>query len=220
MEGGKDRILIPSTILLIAAAMSLWFSAGLNHSPLVWFDVPKDTASLVGAMVAVGVANLGFGYICNALFVAWMFFWRKERFSDFERLVTILGKNKSESDRDLERTSLCELHYRLHSQAPQSLVEWTIRRNSAWYIAKTSTFASILGWLLALLVIMNSEHSSCDALIGLAISFFLFSIFLPVTLWRQGTKWNIEFWDVVLMWLQQQKSEKTEQGQQAAPADA
>ena len=119
------------------------------------------------------------------------------------------GINTNLSDRKIEKALrellLAELHIRLHSHAPQSLIDHCSRRNSAWYIALNSTIASFLGWGLAFLVMLSNpllfNHLCNDQLIGFRSTWGIFLIVFPGLLFFQAWRWNSEFWQVCWKWV-------------------
>lgn len=215
MEGGKERLLVPAPIILIIIGMTLWLSAGLSRNPLIWFDFGQDWKYLVPSIIAIGVTNLGFGYILNIIFVARFFSKKESRYADFRRFLSTFrikiedGRPVQDYYKYLEEPVLAEFHFRLHSRAPQSFIDWTIRRNTAWYIAKASAVASVIGWIIAFLIICSRKGSipaiikelCAEQIAGLIASIALFIFILPVMLSKQGTKWNKEFWEASLIWL-------------------
>jgi uncharacterized membrane protein YciS (DUF1049 family) len=92
MQGRKERVLIPASIALISMLVTLWASAGLTNSPFIWFPFvqgaeEKELSALLGVLAAVGITNLGIGYICQVV-ITFVIFWRPQyRFIDFNKLV-------------------------------------------------------------------------------------------------------------------------------------
>ena len=91
MQSRNERLLVPSAVALISTFMTLWFSAGLNNSPFIWFDFlkqhnSKELSTFFGFLVGVGVTNLAFGY--SAVAYSELEFRKKEsRFIDFQRFM-------------------------------------------------------------------------------------------------------------------------------------
>jgi hypothetical protein len=132
------------------------------------------------------------------------------RLVDFSELMLAFGlkirsgANKRVIREKLQQRLLNEFHFRLHTHAPQSFIDHCSRRNTAWYIAKTSVVASWLGWLIAVVVLFaraGIPPASCKQLAGIVASIAVFVIVIPLALSRQGTKWNQEFWGVCWMWI-------------------
>lgn len=219
MQGRRERVLIPASIALTSMLVTLWASAGLTNSPFTWFPfVPgpegKELSALLGVLAAVGITNLGIGYICQVI-ITFVIFWRpKYRFIDFNKLVKAFAIKipcKLEEKQVLNilmEPLLAELHIRLHSHAPQPLIDHCSRRNSAWYIALDSIMACWLGWILAFLVMWSKvgsflvfQRPCISQLIGFLITLLLFIFIFPYLLYKQGRRWNMEFWEVCWKWI-------------------
>lgn len=171
MGGRQNRILIPSGVALISFGSTLWLVSGGTNS---LFDLFGGENKELKFLVNAGVATLGIGYLCNALFVIWMFLWPATRFGDFQRLMQAFGIEETKSRElrwweiflhrqrwrrweQLKQPLLDEFHLRLHSHAPQTLIGYCSRRNTGWYIAYTSGLASIIGWLAACVISMADK---------------------------------------------------------------
>jgi hypothetical protein len=211
MQDRQHRFIIPATITLISTILTLWFFVGLDQNPLrCWFQPSCSTQQtelslFLDFLIPVGVTNLGLGYICNILFTLWMMSNNKERFVDFERFIysfhlEIDNSYKDDINKSL-RKLLAEFHLRFHSHAPQTLIDFCTRRNTAWYTAKTCSIAFAIGWLFAIAIIWSNK--TCLNQMGLAIFISaLMVIVFPFILWRQGTRWNEEFWEVAWKWIE------------------
>ena len=197
--------------MLGSATLTLWIVAGPAESPLCWFPWLKGkdaVGPVLSFLIAIGVTNLGLGYLCNVLFVMIMFFVPRARYVRFENLeaaVKLPGPSGCSwgQRRKFRDDVLATFHLRLHTEAPSTLIDWCARRNTAWYLAKTSAFAIVIGPALASYLIVKN-HDRCGiqlipwgwiAAVGLAafLSFLL--------LWVQGTRWNKEYWTVMWIWL-------------------
>lgn len=171
----------------------------------------KELSAVLAFLAAVGVANVGMGYLCQIIATSSMFFFPRIRLVDFDRLVRVFGipPDPRIDKKALREELLAEMHIRLHSHAPQSLIDHCSRRNSAWYIAFSSAVASPLGWFLAFLVMWSHTGSlaslrdqMCTAQgLGFGFAFVLFVILFPSLLIYQGWRWNREFWEVCWKWL-------------------
>ena len=209
MNGRRDRILVPSAVALIAIGATLWLSSGGARNPTDWFNGLSD--AWLGFLVGAGIVTVGIGYLCNALFTLWMLRRESCRFVDFARLMSAFGLRIMDARRrkvivgQLHERLLDEFHLRFHSHAPQSLIDHCSRRNTAWYVAKTSALASIAGWLVAVAMTFGGrchvDTISCTEITGVVLSFAVFAIVIPGTLNWQGTKWNREFWGVCWKWI-------------------
>lgn len=219
MQGRQERILIPSAIAPFSMMITLWASAGLINSPFAWFLFirqadGKEISALLGLLAAVGVTNLGIGYICQAIVTPLMFFCPRIRFiNDLEYLFRAFGITNLDNistklaslgchtstkkiRRILRDLLLAEFHIRLHSHAPQQLIDHCSRRNSAWYIALDSAAAFMLGFLFASLVILSNAGNPtfsfvvmCTAQsIGFGTTFLFFVLVFPFVLYKQGQR--------------------------------
>ncbi len=205
MHDRVQRYIIPATVVLMTAAMTIWFGAKPTDGDSIWKDLLdlKNAGVIVSAAIAVGVTNYGLGYVCHAIFCAFMFFSRRERLVDIDRLIGAFGLTDRLAGgltrRQLDAI-LSEFHLRLHSNASCTLREHCTRRNSAWYIAKTCVIAVVIGFLVAVSYILKSPHLVFHWP-ALVIWAFLLAIF-GVTSWIVGTCWNVEFWEVAWTWLE------------------
>jgi hypothetical protein len=170
------------------------------------------STAMLDFLVKAGIVTIGIGYLCNALFTIWMLNRETCRLVDFSKLMLAFGlsvprdrKLSCYQQRRLEEQLLAEFHLRLHSHAPQSLIDHCSRRTSGWYIAKTSALASIIGWIVAVAIIFTSQGcvftASCREVIGGVMSFVAFVLVIPYALCWQGTKWNQEYWGVCWKWI-------------------
>jgi hypothetical protein len=217
VDGRQERFLIPGTVAFLAALLTLWACAGLETGPVKWLpfigtnqDVLPPVLSFIAAL---GIANLGVGYMCHIIYTAVMLKIDCIRFIDLRRLVRAFGLDASKvGDASLQRIRedlLAEFHLRLHSHAPASLVAHCSRRNSGWYIAQTSALALVLGWVFAVLVMTSQAGGLCqlwselksDHPFSSIVVTLLFVVLLPVPLWWQGHRWNREFWEVCWKWI-------------------
>lgn len=209
MNGRRDRILIPSAIALIAIGGTLWLASGGTMGPTNWFGFSGETPKF---LVGAGIVTVGIGYLCNALFTLVMLMNETCRLVDFSKLISAFGLTitkgnlKPEERTRLEEELLDEFHLRLHSHAPQTLIDYCSRRNTAWYIAITSGIASIIGWSIAVCILFadlwcvcTDSPMSCG---GAIASFAVFAIVIPWALFCQGAKWNREFWGVCWKWIE------------------
>ena len=219
MQGRQERVLIPGAIGLLSALITLWSAAGLNNSPLQRFAFlqgveGKELPVILGLLVAVGVTNFGIGYFCQIVFITWAFRPRA-RFSDFGRLVSAFEIQDVVASSDpelvyerLHEPLLAEFHLRLHSHAPQSLLDYCSRRNSAWYIAGTSGVALVMGWVFAVAVMWSGSRSLTDlwsclpvpVRVVLVLEFGLIFGACAALLVQAG-RWNREFWEVCWKWI-------------------
>lgn len=212
MQGRQERVLIPSTIALFSMVITLWAGAGFNHSPFTWFPfIQQSEGQWLKIISTIGIANLGIGFICQAIVTSLFFHFPGIRFiNEGEDLFEAFGidctdYSKKEIRKELREVLLAEFHARLHSHAPQSLTDFCSRRNSAWYIALNSAVATILGLLFAVVVMMNHVgccSSLCNYLCptGLLLTSLLLLAF-TIILGMQGYRWNKEFWDVGCKWI-------------------
>jgi hypothetical protein len=217
VDGRQDRFLIPGTVAFLSALLTLWVCAGLETGPLKWLPFIESNQdglpSVLKFITALGVANLGVGYICHVIYTAVMLKIDCIRFIDLHRLARAFGldtsKAKDASLRSIREDLLAEFHLRLHSHASASLVAHCSRRNSGWYIAQTSALALVLGWVFAVLVMTSQAAGFCqlwsELRIGHPVSSIvvtlLFVVLLPAALWYQGHRWNREFWEVCWKWI-------------------
>ncbi len=214
MQGRQDRVLIPASIVFISSFIILWSAVGFNKNPFIWFEFVQVTEGkeILALLAALGITNIGLGYVCNIFFVTLMMVYPRARFIDFNNLIRAFGLAGNlcrEQQKCLTEPLLAEFHLRLHSHAPQSLIDHCSRRNSAWYIAKTSSFAFAIGWIFAFCVIWNKEGDPLAFYAGLksptkyyfALTFFFIFIVFPIASWLQGTRWNREFWEVCWKWV-------------------
>lgn len=212
----KERILVPSAVALISIGSTLWLASGGTQNPIRWFnDLPPGAApqfnAMLGFLVSAGIVTVGLGYLCSAVFTLYMLQSEKCRLIDFSKMMYAFGlrmredANKKSVRRDLQDRLLDEFHIRLHSHAPQSLIDHCSRRNTVWYLAKTSAFASIVGWLAALWMIYARDgflRASCWwQIAGVVASGVVFLVVIPLALWQQGTRWNREYWGVCWKWI-------------------
>lgn len=216
MNGRRDRILVPSAVALTAIGTTIWLASGGEMSPIDWLHGFSDET--LKFLVGAGVITVGIGYLCNALFTLWMLLRQRCRLVDLYKLMSAFGLWMDPPDkkfscrrwlkqrkewRRLEEELLDEFHLRLHSHAPQSLIDYCSRRNTAWYVANTSAYASLLGCLVALTIVFASHGciftTSFIAYAGLPI--FVFIIVIPLALFWQGARWNREFWGVCWRWI-------------------
>ncbi len=215
MNDRKDRILIPSTVALIAFVSTVVLASDITRCPYLWhFCISGKTidSDFLNILLSTGIITVGIGYLCHALFTGWTLFSRKSRLVDFTKLISAFClTDKKLSNEDLEELTggeqqkledelLAEFHLRLHSHAPRKLIEFCTRRNTLWYVAMTSSFASILGYLAALAVIFHLDPNPCSHVCGLFLLLAIFSVVTGV-LFFQGTKWNREFWAVCWKWI-------------------
>lgn len=230
MNGRGDRILVPSAVALIATGVTLWLASGGTKGPTDWFG---SSDPILKFLVGAGIVTVGMGYLCSAIFTLRMLSSETCRLIDFSELMSAFGlriqpgvPNKKQLIRQLmkpvwsgrrsaarsgartfasslEERLLNEFHLRLHSHAPQSLIDHCSRRNTAWYIAETSAVASWVGWLVALIILLSGRGigPSCKEIAGIVASFLVFFIVIPLALCWQGTRWNQEFWGVCWKWI-------------------
>lgn len=214
MNGRRDRILVPAAVALASICGTVWLSSGFTRGPTDWGDAFSSKA--LEFLVNAGIVTVGIGYLCNAMFVFSMLVRSTCRLIDRSKLIQAFGlemqdteneklswRKKREQTQRLEEGLLDEFHLRLHSHAPQSLIDYCSRRNSAWYIANTSGIASILGWVLAAVAIFPLfpwcvDAHSCG---GTVASVFVFVVAIPGALSWQGRKWNREYWGVCWKWI-------------------
>jgi hypothetical protein len=213
MNGRRDRILIPSAVALISMGSTLWLAnlRTKDMTDLLSLNVPSLNPTL-DFLVGAGIVTIGIGYLCNALFTLRMLCSEKCRFIDFSKLVSAFGLSEPKYEKQswcqqrkewkqLKEELLDEFHLRLHSHAPQSLIDYCSRHNSAWYIAKTSALASILGCFVAIGIIFTSSRCVDIASSKGAVSIAVFVVVIPLALSWQGTVWNREFWGVCWKWI-------------------
>lgn len=218
MNDRKDRILIPSTVALIAFGATVLLASDITRCPCLWlYCVSGTTFDFLKILVSTGIITVGIGYFCHAVFTCWTLYCRKSRLVDFPKLITAFGlideklSNEDLQDkvkqltkdelRKLEDELLAEFHLRLHSHAPRKLIEFCTRRNTVWYVAQTSSLASLFGYVAALLTICHLDPNVRSHLCGLVLLGAIFLLFIPCVLSRQGTKWNREFWAVCWKWI-------------------
>ena len=215
MQGRQERVLIPSAIALFSMMITLWAGAGFNDSPFTWFPfIQQSEEQWLKIISTIGIASLGIGFICQAIVTCLFFHFPGIRFfNKGENLFEAFGINcadypEKEIRKELREVLLAEFHARLHSHAPQSLIDFCSRRNSAWYIALNSAVGTILGLLFAVVVMMNHVgcySSLCNYLCPaqqnrLLLTSLLLLVFTTI-LWIQGCRWNKEFWDVCCKWI-------------------
>ena len=167
-----------------------------------------SNSTLIKFIVDAGIITLGIGYLCNALFTFWMLSCRKSRLYDFSKLILAFGLVRKkelceEQLQKLEDELMDEFHLRLHSHAPQTLIDFCSRRNTGWYISKTSALASIGGWIAAcfMIYIYSSACHPSSEIVGVVASFVIFFVVIPCVLSKLGTIWNREFWGVCWKWI-------------------
>jgi len=210
MHDRIQRYVIPATVVLMTAAMTILVGA----KPLapLWKSVSTlGTAGVITAIITVGVTNYGLGYVCHAIFCVMMFAKRTERFGDsryLARLLKAFGSSSkpteptevTDSELDLDRI-LGQFHLRLHSsQVPECLRDHCTRRNSAWYIAKTCAIAALVGLIVALFCVHKSPSITFDCL---PLSIWIVAVVaFTASSWWVGTRWNVEFWEVALGWVE------------------
>jgi hypothetical protein len=221
----EQRILVPAAIVFMSMLVTLWFSIGLEKNPFQWFPFAvqpnkTDAKPLFELLIALGITNVAIGYICHGLFTFWMMVWPRERFIDVDRLLGAFGlqvKVKCESQRkkihkEIRPYLLAEFHTRLHSHAPDKLIEHCTHRNTSWYVAKTSAIASYVGCLLAVAIMWSSSANFVAPCLdqvfqqpttrwGFGIASLMFLVVIPGYLWWQGGEWNREFWHVCWKWI-------------------
>ena len=205
MHDRLQRYVIPATVVLMSAILTVWLGGvpTSNQMPDSSFFNGGDT-DMLAFVIAVGVTNFGLGYISHALFLALMFLSQKERLIAPDRLLCafqVQVKSQGNKTRRRHRNSLLgEFHFRFHSRAGKNIVDHCTRRNSAWYIAKTSGIAAVLGWLTGIIFIFKSPHYTSISLgwfLGWSIIILIFFIMSSLV----GTQWNREFWDVAWKWI-------------------
>ncbi len=217
MNDRKDRILIPSAVALIAFGATLLLASDITRCPCLWlYCVSGKTFDFLKILVSTGIITVGIGYFCHAVFTGWTLYCRKSRLVDFPKLISAFGlideklsnedlKDKVKLTKDelrkLEDELLAEFHLRLHSNAPRKLIEFCTRRNTGWYVAKTSAIASIIGYFFALWLMCYVSAEPFRHPVVLVIIGAIFVLFIPPTLCLQGTKWNQEFWAVCRKWI-------------------
>lgn len=208
-----ERMLLPAAVGAVSTSVTLWLVAGLDVGPAYWFRRFTAAESTATILLAIGAGGLGIGYLAHAVFSAIMFINPATRNVNLDMLakafsVKITCKKRAVRQ-EIQRCLLGEFHTRWHSHAPKLLIDHGSRRNSAWYIAKTSAITSALGWGVAF-AFMSAFKGQLIVLpwalcpvqtAGLCIAFLVFVIFLPVILWVEGTKWNEEYWEVCWRWL-------------------
>ena len=69
MSDRIQRYVIPATLVIMSAFMTVWLGA----RPIAGASIFKDlldlgNAGIVTAVIAIGVTNYGLGYICHAAF--------------------------------------------------------------------------------------------------------------------------------------------------------
>ena len=238
MDGRQNRILIPSSVALISFGSTFWLVGGDTSTLLKLFGGQSgDEATF---LLSAGSVSLGIGYLCNALFLLYTLCRLSSRIVNFPRLLEVFGLKDSKSEergrnlgrnlssvwrwrqrRQLGEPLLDEVHLRLHSYAPQTLIDFCTRRNTAWYIANTSGLASIIGWFVGSVISMahqridtHSIEADCFGMVNINITFtvswfdsvggilsFAFLVVIPGALFWQGNKSNQEFWGVCLRWI-------------------
>ena len=164
MDGRKDRILVPAGMALVAFIATLWLGGG-EH--LIHCVIGKDGAVNYSRLLIGAVIPLGIGYFWNIIFVTCMFLCPSLRFEDFHKFLSAFGlKPNSDTQpkwkkewRELSDALFDEFHLRLHSHAPQTLINYCSNRNTAWYMAINSGIASILGWFFATAIILMYDSS-------------------------------------------------------------
>jgi len=162
-------------------------------------DIPGDELKF---LVSTGIVTLGIGFLCNALFVFYFFLFPSCRFVDFSKLMRAFGleaKNGNltrEQQRGVEEPLLDELHLRLHSHAPQTLIGFCSRRNSGWYISITSGIASIIGWLVAVIVILvrltcinYDSFLECGIILAVVVFYVVFALRFSWALCQEVVSW-------------------------------
>lgn len=158
MDGRQNRIIIPSAVALVAIGVTLLLADG-GTILTGWFG-GENSKNFPEFLVKAGVVSVGVGYLCHALFVLYTFLSSSCRFVDFSKLLHAFGLKYKNGNltrgqqRALEEHLLDEFHLRLHSHAPQTLIGFCSRRNTAWYISITSGIASVIGWLVAVIFIL------------------------------------------------------------------
>jgi hypothetical protein len=109
-----------------------------------------------------------------------------------------------ENQRQLAELLLDEFHARLHSHAPQSLIDHCRRRNAWWYLANTSAVASLVGCVVAIIILGYGDHlreASCKNVVGIAVSIGIFVAGIPLALTWVGDRWHRQFWGVCWTWI-------------------
>lgn len=214
MNGRKDRILVPSAVALIAFGATLLLASDITRCPCLWLYCKSGTMfDFPELLVSTGILTVGIGYLCHALFTCWTLKCRESRLVDFPELISVFGLTKKKlSNEELQKLNedelqkledelLAEFHLRLHSHAPSTLIDFCSRRNTGWYVAKTSAIASIIGYYVALLLMCYISAEPFRHPVVLVILGAIFVLFIPSTLCLQGTKWNQEFWAVCWKWI-------------------
>ncbi len=210
MHDRIQRYVIPATVILMSAVISVWCGGKLTSDESLWKDlIAAGDAGIVAAVITVGVANYGLGYVCHLLFCAFMFLNRKERFVDTDRLFKAFGiKTKTDgkfTNNQLDAT-MGEFHRRLHSCASDSLRDHYTRRNSAWFITKTCAIAAVMGVVVGTFYILKSPNLEISW-IGLGVWSLLVLMF-AIASWKVGTRWNTEFWEVAWNWIKTDVDER------------
>jgi hypothetical protein len=102
---------------------------------------------------------------------------------------------------------LAEFHIRLHSHAPDNLIQHCRRRNQLWYTALNTASAFPIGCFLGLGVMLSYYETipfpnlCLEQKIGIAIAVFISVLLMPFVLFVHSHKWNKEFWEVGWKWL-------------------
>jgi hypothetical protein len=209
MDQRIQRYVIPATIVLMTAVLTVWVGAQPANPQFSWWQkiFELGNTGIISTVITIAITNLGLGFVCNMIFYVVMFSWPKERFVDTSRLLQAFGLDDSTNDSIQLRNALMgELHLRLHSHAQTSLLEHFTRRNSGYYIAKTSAIAVIAGLVLAIIILVKERdfiEINCPGFIIVLISLLIFA----GASWRVGTQWNREFWEVVWNWLPRDRVE-------------
>ncbi len=205
MDGRLQRYTIPATIVLMCFIITIFVGAQFVNKEVLWDTIKTlQSTGLIALLVAIGLTNYGLGYICHVLFSAWMFWRRKGRLVDPQRLCQIYKVpifTKATVPRKITNVLMADFHFRLHSSQNESLISHFSRRNSGWFITKSSAIAILIGGLGGFICIRLSENLVLDQswfLGWVVVSLILFGIS-----WYAGSQWNREFWETAWRWLEE-----------------
>jgi len=202
MEGRIQRFIIPATMVFITTILVLLVGSDTNPcNSFIDFLSSLGESGLLSFIILVGITNYGLGFICHVIFTWLMFLCEKIRIKESNKLIGIFGFKPEEiNDRKkLLREIQAEFHFRFHSRAPGKILKHCSDRNTIWYITKCSAIAMLIGFILGCYIIYITDIFSLN-LIRFVVTAIIVT-FLVIISWRNGTKWNNEFWNVGMKWL-------------------
>ena len=209
------RLTIPGAILILVFCLTLCAGTGFRESPVkTWFpwlavSNPEYFTSVVGTIVALLVTNFAGGFLCYSLtmlpFVRRHGTWLLSE-QDLERIETEVtncqlgdGTRRNDSHREV----MAEMHLRLHSHAPQTVMDFLTRRLTVGYTAYGSIWAIWIGYLFALAVMARNGLAVSWPLTGkhcLLILGVIFALLTPLLL-RIGKQARTDVLDVLIKFL-------------------